>query len=109
MAIRLVYMTAGTLEEAKTIGHHLIQSGLAACVNILSPMVSLYMWEGDLQEDTEVVLIAKTTADQVQNVIREVKTLHSYDCPCILTLPVDGGNPEFLQWISSEVEAKTES
>ncbi|CAB5130358.1 Periplasmic divalent cation tolerance protein CutA [Olavius algarvensis associated proteobacterium Delta 3] len=103
MEVRLVYMTAGTLEEAKTIGNLLIQAGLAACVNILSPMHSLYVWEGDLQEDTEVVVIAKTTAEQVPELIREVKNVHSYDCPCILTLPVDGGNPEFLQWIATEV------
>jgi len=105
MNVRLVYMTAGTMAEAKAIGHLLVQADLAACVNILSPMTLLYVWEGDLQEDTEVVVIAKTTTEQVPHLIREVKKAHSYDCPCILTLPVDGGNPEFLQWIASEVHS----
>jgi len=109
MDVRLVYMTAGTMEEAKTIGNHLIQSDLAACANILSPMFSLYMWEGDLQEDTEVVIIAKTVTQKVPDIIREVKKIHSYECPCILTLPVDGGNPEFLQWIASEVQSSIKS
>ena len=105
MDIRLVYMTAGTMEEAQAIGRLLVNGNRAACVNILSPMQSIYRWEGDLQEDTEVVLIAKTTIDQIPRLIREVKQAHSYDCPCILTIPVDGGNSEFLQWIASEVQS----
>lgn len=103
LEIRLVYMTAGSMDEAKTIGKVLVESRLAACVNIIDPMTSVYMWEGKLQEDAEVVLIAKTTAARVPEVIERVKALHSYDCPCIVALPVLDGNPAFLNWIADEV------
>lgn len=104
MNVRLIYMTAGSVEEAENIGKTLIESKLAACVNIIGGMESLYMWEGKLQQDQEVVLIAKTEEKHVRELIEKVKSGHSYDCPCILSIPVEGGNPEFIEWIVSEVK-----
>jgi periplasmic divalent cation tolerance protein len=101
--IRFVYMTAGGIDEARRIGGHLVSGKLAACVNILEGMNSLYVWEGKLQDDREVVLIAKTTAARVDELVETVCRLHSYDCPCVLVLPVTGGNTEFLNWIAGEV------
>ena len=103
MAIQFVYMTAGSLEEAQRIGEALVQDKLAACVNILEGMQSLYIWEDALQKDREVVMIAKTDRDRVPELITKVKALHSYDCPCIVTFAIDGGNPDFLQWIGATV------
>ena len=103
MPINFVYMTAGSDDEAKTIAGVLVRSKLAACVNILDGMRSVYVWEGAVQEDTEWVLIAKTTAAQVPDLIEKVKEIHSYDCPCIVSLPVAGGNPAFLDWIAETV------
>lgn len=97
--IHLVYMTAGTREEATTIGNALVQSKLAACVNIIENMHSIYEWDGELQHDAEVVLIAKTIAERVPQVVAKVSEMHSYECPCIVSLPVSDGNPAFLQWI----------
>ena len=104
MKINFVYMTAGDREEAGKIAGELVTSGLAACVNILDNMNSVYMWEGEIQNDTEVVMIAKTSEDRVPQVIEKVKSLHSYDCPCIVSLPVLNGNRAFLDWIAGEVK-----
>jgi periplasmic divalent cation tolerance protein len=67
-------------------------------------MQSIYRWEEKIQQDTEVVLIAKTTASLVSQLVEKVKTLHSYDCPCIVSLPILDGYPPFLDWVQAEVE-----
>jgi periplasmic divalent cation tolerance protein len=103
MRVNFIYMTAGSKEEARKIGQELVVARLAACVNILDNMNSFYMWQGQLQDDTEVVLIAKTTEDRLPALIEKVKSLHSYDCPCIVSLPVSGGNQAFLDWIGAGV------
>jgi periplasmic divalent cation tolerance protein len=103
MTVNFIYMTAGSKEEARKIAKELVVARLAACVNILDQMNSFYMWQGELQDDTEVVLIAKTTEDRLPALIEKVKSLHSYDCPCIVSLPVSGGNQAFLDWIAAEV------
>ena len=104
MKINFIYMTVGNKEEARKIGKELVTTRLAACVNILDNMNSFYRWEGKIQDDTEVVMIAKTTEEQVPELIKKVKSLHSYDCPCIVSLPVAGGHQPFLEWIAGEVE-----
>ena len=103
MDILWVYMTAGSMDEARRIGRQLVESRLAACVNIVDNMTSIYRWNGELQEDKEVVLIAKCTEAALPMLTEKVKALHSYDCPCVVGLPVVGGNPAFLQWVSEEV------
>ena len=95
-------MTAGSIEEAKNIGQKLVEQNLAACVNLLENMTSIYKWEDKFEEDQEVVMIAKTRKTLMPKLIETVKSLHSYDCPCILELPIQGGNPEFLSWIKTE-------
>lgn len=101
MQTHLIYMTAGSFEEAKTIGKALVDERLAACVNIIDHMRSLYWWEGAVQEDLEVVMIAKTTEALVEALVEKVKSLHSYSVPCIVSIPISGGNPDFLSWIVS--------
>lgn len=101
--IYLVYMTAGDKDEARTIGRILVEARLAACVNILENMTSLYGWEGRLQEDREVVMMAKTTADRFAALKEKVAALHSYDCPCILGFEVAEGHGPFLDWIRDSV------
>ena len=104
MAVNFIYMTAGSKSEARKIAQALVESRLAACVNILDNMQSIYRWQGKIQEDSEVVLIAKTTEAQVFRLIEKVKSLHSYDCPCVVSLPVLDGYPPFLNWVHAEVE-----
>ena len=103
MKINFVYMTAGSRDEAKKIALELVASRLAACVNILDNMKSFYRWDGEIQEDTEVVMIAKTTEERIPDLIEKVKSMHSYDCPCIVRLPVLGGHQPYLDWIAGEV------
>ena len=91
-----VYMTCGSLDEARKLGQVLLEKNLTACVNILDGMRSLYRWEGAVQEDQESVLIAKTRHDLMDELTETVNSNHSYECPYIIELPIDMRNPEFL-------------
>jgi periplasmic divalent cation tolerance protein len=104
MKVNFIYMTVGNKDEARKIGKELVVARLAACVNILDNMNSFYRWQGEVQDDTEVVLIAKTTEDRVPVLIETVKSLHSYDCPCIVAIPISAGNQAFLDWVAAEVK-----
>ena len=97
-----VYMTVGSFEEAKSIGQILVGQNLAACVNLLENMTSIYNWEDKIEESQEVIMIAKTRKTLMPKLVEKVNSLHSYDCPCILELPIQGGNPNFLSWIKSQ-------
>jgi len=102
MGIRLVYITVGNMDEAKTIGRGLVSARLAACANIIHPVHSIYWWEGTVQEEGEVIIIAKTREDLVDDLIEKVKSMHSYECPCIVTLPIQEGYRPFLEWVLQE-------
>jgi periplasmic divalent cation tolerance protein len=102
MLNRLVYMTAGSIEEARRIGRALVEERLVACVNLIEGMKSIYRWQGAVEEGNEVVIIAKTTAGRVGPLIERVKALHSYDVPCVVALPIESGNPDFMAWIARE-------
>ncbi len=99
-----IYITAKDKEEAKKIGSELVKERLAACVNVLNGMESLYWWEDKVQSDNEAVLIAKTKKSLVDRLIEKARSMHSYDCPCIVSLPIDGGNKSFLDWIGKETQ-----
>lgn len=101
-----VYMTAGSVGEARTIGQALVGERLAACVNIIEGMRSLYWWDGAVQEDSEAVLIAKTTRRYLDSLVERVKALHSYDCPCVVALPMVGGHQAFLTWVVTEASGE---
>ena len=95
-----VYMTTGSVKEAKSIGRILVEQNLVACVNLIENMTSIYKWEEKLEESQEVIMIAKTRKTLMPKLIETVNSRHSYDCPCILELPIQGGNPDFLSWIA---------
>ena len=102
MRVVLIYMTARNLGEAKKIGGMLVEKRLAACINILGPIRSIYRWEGKIQNGREVAFLAKTKNAKVAKLIQQVKKIHSYSCPCIVAVPVPGGNADFLRWIEQE-------
>ena len=102
MSYCLAYMTAASVAEAKTIGRALVGDRLAACVNVIPGMVSVYRWEGALAEEEEVVLIAKTRADKFDALARRVAEIHPYDTPCAIRLDISAGLPQFLDWIADE-------
>lgn len=105
MSTILVYMTAGSFQEAENIGKALVQAKLAACINILDRMHSLFWWQDTVQKEQETVLLAKTRSDLLEPLTATVRDLHSYDCPCVVALPIVGGNPEFIDWIQAETKA----
>ncbi|MBL6946131.1 MAG: divalent-cation tolerance protein CutA [Rhodospirillales bacterium] len=102
MDATLLYVTAGSREEALCIGRVLVEKRLVACANVLADSTSIYRWAGDVQEDAEAVLILKTRPALVDEITVEIKGLHSYDCPCVVAVPVAGGNAEFIEWIVKE-------
>ncbi len=102
MSACFIYVTASNSEEARRIARALVEARLAACANVIDRVTSVYWWQGEVQEDDEAVLIAKTREDLVDDLTAKVKELHSYDCPCVVALPVTGGNAEFLDWIAAE-------
>ncbi|MCP5373526.1 MAG: divalent-cation tolerance protein CutA [Hyphomicrobiales bacterium] len=98
----LIYITAASAEEALALGRALVGERLAACANVWPAITSVYRWQGAVQEDGEVALIVKTRAALVDRVSARVRDLHSYDCPCVVAVPISGGNPAFLDWIAAE-------
>jgi periplasmic divalent cation tolerance protein len=102
----LVYATFPSLETAETEGATLVDAGLAACVNILPGMVSIYIWDGARHRDAEVVMLIKTRLSLAENVIGQVRSRHSYENPALLVLPVEGGSSEFLAWILRQTETR---
>ena len=100
----MLYITAGSRDEAKKIGRALVEERLAACANIIDGMESVYWWEGKLTEDKEAVMIVKTRAELVAQVTARVKALHSYTVPCIVALPILDGNPAYLEWLGAETQ-----
>jgi periplasmic divalent cation tolerance protein len=97
-----VYSTAGSVEEAERFGRTLVEERLAACANILPGMRSIYWWEGKVEAATEAVLVLKTDAKNLEALTARIKQLHSYTTPCIVALPIAGGNPDYLDWIRTE-------
>lgn len=102
MAICFVYVTARDKAEALVIGNALVEERLAACVNVFDGMTSVYRWEGKVEQATETVLIAKTKADLVEELIERVQRLHSYTCPCVVAWPIENGHAPYLDWIEQE-------
>lgn len=102
--LRLVYITTSDRNEARHIGRTLVKERLAACVNIIDGMQSMYWWEGQIEEAEECILIAKTTLRFVNKLTKRVKDLHSYDCPCIITFTLNEqeGNKDYLEWLERQ-------
>jgi len=95
----LLYVTVGTMEQAESIGAFLIEEHLAACINIFSGMRSIYRWKGKLESSDEFVLLVKTREELSQKATDAIVRLHEFELPCVMALPVVGGNKDFLQWI----------
>ena len=102
MEYSLIYSTASSNEEAYAIGSKLVEGRLAACVNILDGMRSIYRWDNAIQEGSEVVLIAKTKTSLVPELITTIQNLHSYECPAIVAVPITAGSADYLAWIEKE-------
>lgn len=99
-----VYITLSSRAEAKKIASVLVKEKLAACVNILPGLHSVYRWQGKIEKAREVALIAKTRATLFARLEKKVKALHSYQCPCIVAWGIEKGHKPFLVWIEKETK-----
>lgn len=100
----VVLMTAVNGEEAARLAELLVGAHLAACVQILPEMESVYRWEGKIERQAEVLLLAKTTRSKFEELEREVRALHSYDTPEIIALPIVAGSAGYLEWLNAGVK-----
>lgn len=98
----IAYLTAASRSEALKIGSALVEERLAACVNVLGPVASVYRWDGKIARGSEVAFLAKTRRSLQRKLTARVRELHSYECPCVVFLPIRGGNPAFLRWLAHE-------
>jgi len=95
----VVLVTCGSEEEALRIANALVEGHLAACVNLVSPIRSIYRWEGKIWDEKEWLLIIKTQKKRFQELEKKVKSLHSYSVPEIISLPIVEGSLSYLKWI----------
>ena len=100
---RLVLTTCGSVEEARRIAQELIERRLAACVNIVPQIESVYRWQGEVESATEWLLIIKTTADAFEQLRDAIGKLHSYDVPECIEIAVEDGSESYLEWIANSV------
>lgn len=98
----IVVVTVGNLENAETIARTLVEEHLAACVNIIPKIRSVYRWEGKVVDDEELMLFIKTKATQFNNLKSRILELHAYDLPEIISLDITMGHDPYLEWIVSE-------
>jgi periplasmic divalent cation tolerance protein len=100
----IVLTTAGTRDEAAKIGRALVEQRLAACVNLVGPVESVYRWKGAVESAQEWLLVVKTTAAAFEQVRAAIRELHSYELPECVMLPIEGGSEEYLAWIGESVK-----
>lgn len=101
----LVYITASGKDEAEILGRTLVEERLAACVNILDTVSSLYWWQGAMERAGETLCLFKTTVERFPDFSRRAKELHSYETPCIVALPLACGDADYLDWIRAETRS----
>jgi periplasmic divalent cation tolerance protein len=100
---RLVLVTAGSREEAERIAHAVVEERLAACVNLLGGVRSIYRWQGAVETADEVLLLIKTRSDAIDSLRERVMELHSYEVPEFVVLEIAGGSDAYLAWIRASV------
>ena len=98
--IRIVFVTSGSMEEAKFISRELIETKLAACCNIVPGIVSIYEWKDNIQNDIEYLLIIKTHIEKIEELEKLVNQLHSYEVPEIISFPLESSSSRYKAWIN---------
>jgi len=99
----VVFMTAANADEARRIANHLVESKLAGCVQILPEIESVYRWEGKVQREREVLMLAKTTTAQFAELEKAVRAIHSYEIPEIVAVPTAAVSESYRAWLASNV------
>lgn len=98
-----IQWTCGEIEEAREMASDLIQNKLVACVNIIPAVVSIYFWKGQIENEREVEVLLKTKGSLFEKVKDYIESKASYDVPAILSFPILGGNPDYLDWLDSRL------
>lgn len=99
----MIYVTTSGVSESKKIARILLEEKLAACINIVPEVNSIYLWKGKIEEDDESVMFVKTRSELVDALINRVEEIHSYEIPCILEIKVNKGSKNYLDWMESEI------
>ena len=99
----LVYITTSKALESKKIAKKLLEEKLAACINIIPTVESIYLWKGEVEQDSESIMVVKTKSTLVEEVIKRVEETHSYEIPCILEITINKGSKNYLEWMESEL------
>lgn len=98
-----IYITTSGIEESRNIGKKLVEGKLAACINIIPSIESIYLWKGEIEEGNESLLVAKTKSQNIDKIIKKVKEIHSYETPAILAIPIIEGSKDYLDYLGSEM------
>jgi periplasmic divalent cation tolerance protein len=99
----IVYITTSGISESKKIAKKLLEDKLACCINIIPSVESMYLWKGKIEEDSESIMVVKTKSILVEEVIKFVEFVHSYETPCVLEITVNNGSNNYLKWMETEL------
>lgn len=99
----IVYVTTPDMGAARILAHKIVEKNLAACVNIIPQLTSIYKWEGKMNEDSELLLMIKTATAKVDDLSKFVRENHPYSVPEVISVKIDNGNPAYLNWITTTV------
>jgi periplasmic divalent cation tolerance protein len=100
----VIYITTGSISEAKKIGRILVEEKLVACSNIISTIHSIYSWQGKICDDKEALMVLKTRKKHFEQIVKRVETLHSYDVPEIIAIPIIEGSSKYMSWLNEETK-----
>ena len=100
--VALVYSTIDDIIDARKIANILVEEQIAACVNIIPSMESIYKWKGKVENNNEIIILAKTTDENVKKTIKRIQELHNYELPNIIVIPIIGGLKDYLDYINRE-------
>ena len=106
MKIHFIYVTFGSLKEAKKLGSQLVKNKLAACTNIIPTIYSTYVWKNKTMTDKECSMIVKTSKSKVQAAIKFIVKKHSYECPAVSAFPIESTHTDFQRWINEQTMTK---
>jgi periplasmic divalent cation tolerance protein len=101
--VRVVLVTAPDMATAEALVETLVEERLIACGNVVSGVVSIFRWEGTVQRENEAMLLLKSTSEQAGALTERILELHPYDLPEVLVIPVETGNPAYLEWVAANV------
>ncbi len=101
MPFQMIYVTFGTEENAREVAKHLLEKQLISCANIFPAIQSIYIWKGEIKEDQEIVAIFKSRAGLFKEIEDAITSLHTYEVPCIVALPIEQAHEPFLKWIEN--------